>query len=427
MNKEGIASPVFLVSAARGRSRAGADPLPADQERAVREKPDRRHRLTPSPTGPQRFFGRPASRPHGLWHHLPTMRVLLTLALLAATVCAQGAEEFRVRSRLLSKFWRRAVYIEAGVVVPPKRDRRKKLPTCFNIHGFGGSHRVAWNVASRLQSKMEKGDYPRMIYVYLNAQFAQGHHEFADSANNGPWGKALTTEFIPALEKKFKADPEGRFLTGHSSGGWSSFWLQVTYPDFFAGTWSTAPDSMDFRDFTGVNIYEFKSVYVDPAGEDIPLMRQGSRWAMTIRQFVRNEERRGRQGGQFQSFDAVFSPRGRKRRPKPMFDRKTGEIDPKVAKAWEKYDIGLILRRDWKTLGPKLKGKLHAYCGTQDTFRLEGALRLIKKDLADLGSDAEIVLVEGRNHGSLMHPHPELWPNGLIDYIHRAMWKRWQG
>ena len=31
------------------------------------------------------------------------------------------------------------------------------------------------------------------------------------------------------------------------------------------------------------------------------------------------------------------------------------------------------LGRDWKTLGPELKGKLHAYCGTLDTFRLEGA------------------------------------------------------
>ncbi|MHC5032941.1 MAG: enterochelin esterase, partial [Planctomycetota bacterium] len=144
------------------------------------------------------------------------MRMLFTLLLLAATVCAGGAEEFRVRSRLLSKFWKRAVYIEAGVVVPPKRKRKEKLPTCFNIHGFGGSHRVAWNRASRLQSMMKKGDYPRMIYVYLNAQFEQGHHEFADSANNGPWGEALTKEFIPAYEKKFKADPEARFLTGHS-------------------------------------------------------------------------------------------------------------------------------------------------------------------------------------------------------------------
>ncbi len=71
--------------------------------------------------------------------------------------------------------------------------------------------------------------------------------------------------------------------------------------------------------------------------------------------------------------------------------------------------------------------KLHAYCGTLDTFRLEGALRLIKKDLADLGSDAEIVLVEGCNHGSLMGAHPRLWPGGLMDYIHRAMFRRWQG
>ena len=59
-----------------------------------------------------------------------------------------------------------------------------------------------------------------MIYVFLNARCALGHHEFADSVNNGPWGEALTTEFIPALEKEFGAfgAPRGRFLTGHSSG-----------------------------------------------------------------------------------------------------------------------------------------------------------------------------------------------------------------
>ena len=97
---------------------------------------------------------------------------------------------------------------------------------------------------------MVEREYPRLLYVYLNAQFPLGHHEFADSVNNGPWGKALTTEFIPQLEAKYgaAATPAGRFLTGHSSGGWSSLWLQVNYPEFFGGVWSTAPDPVDFRD-----------------------------------------------------------------------------------------------------------------------------------------------------------------------------------
>ena len=35
--------------------------------------------------------------------------------------------------------------------------------------------------------------------------------------------------------------PKGRFVTGHSSGGWTSLWLQITYADFFGGCWATAP------------------------------------------------------------------------------------------------------------------------------------------------------------------------------------------
>ncbi len=132
------------------------------------------------------------------------------------------------------------MFIEAGVVSPPTEklgDRRP--PVCYSIHGFGGSHRSAWRAGERLRKRMLEDDYPPMLYVFLNAQYPLGHHEFADSVNNGPWGQALTEEFIPALEEKFKAaaKPTARFLTGHSSGGWSSLWLQVAYPDFFGGTW----------------------------------------------------------------------------------------------------------------------------------------------------------------------------------------------
>ena len=151
------------------------------------------------------------------------------------------------------------------------------------------------------------------------------------------------------------------------------------------------------------------------------LMRSGPRFVVSIQQYVMREEQRRAEGGQFQSFDAVFSPKGKDGRPMKMFHRDTGRIDREVVKTWEKYDIGLILRRNWKMLGPRLKGKLHVYCGTLDTYRLEGAVRLMKKDLRKLGSDAEIILVEGRSHGSLFAPHKKHWPKGMMERIHRAM------
>ena len=216
-----------------------------------------------------------------------------------------------MKSELLSKFWGRDIVMQAGVVLPPDHDPQKKWAVCYDIHGFGGNHRVAWMHQRSLQSQMKDNDYPHMLYVFLNGNCPLGHHEFADSANNGPWGEALTTEFIPALEAKFSGDgrPAGRLLTGHSSGGWSSLWLQVTYPEFFGGTWSTAPDSVDFRDFTGIDVYGDDNAYFDSEGNERPLMRVGGKWTRTFRQFSVMETRTRDYGGQIASFDAVFSPR----------------------------------------------------------------------------------------------------------------------
>ncbi|RKZ12030.1 hypothetical protein DRQ53_15330 [bacterium] len=366
--------------------------------------------------------------------------IILTLLLPIASAFAQRrparfvesdrVKLFEMKSDLLSEFWGREIRMQAGVVLPSgwSPDSKKTWPVCYNIHGFGGSHRAAMRSGRKLMQAMDGGDYPRMLYVFLNASCPQGHHEFVDSVNNGPWGKALTTEFIPALELRFRAvaKPHGRFLTGHSSGGWSSFWLQITYADYFGGTWSTAPDSVDFRDFTGINVYAWKNAYTDPKGEPIQLMRRGKRWVMTIQQYVQREHARKSYGGQFSSFDYVFSPKGEDGRPLPLFDRKTGKIDPVVATSWEKYDIRLILKHHWKTLGPKLQGKLRIYMGTLDTFRLEGASKLLKQELAELGSDAEILLVEGRDHGSLFRPHPTLWPQGMMRHIHEDMWRTFE-
>jgi S-formylglutathione hydrolase FrmB len=330
---------------------------------------------------------------------------------------------FQRESPLLTAFWGRPIAMTAGVVLPPDFAKKEHLPVCYSIHGFGGSYRSAWRTGPRLLTAMEQGDYPRMIYVFLDASCPLGHHEFADSVNNGPVGQALITEFIPALEAEYGAygEPRGRFLTGHSSGGWSSLWLQVNYPEFFNGTWSTAPDSVDFHDFTGVDVYDWDNVYKDPDGAPIQLVRRHGEWAMTIEEFVQHEVQRQAYGGQFASFDAVFSPRGEDGRPMPMFDRETGAIDHEVGNAWAKYDITKVVQRNWDHLADALRGKVHVYVGTQDTFRLEGALHLFDAATKELGADFEILFVEGRDHGTLFQPHPEYWPEGMLEHIHRAM------
>lgn len=357
--------------------------------------------------------------------HLIVVTFVLSAALAAQDEFTHRPtlQLFEQRSALLSEFWGRDRTLRAGVVLPADLRADEQLPVCYSIHGFGGSHRSAVRLHDRLLDGMTKGDTPRMLYVFLDAQYSLGHHEFADSVNNGPWGAALTTEFVPALEARFHAfgQAKGRFLTGHSSGGWSSLWLQVTYPEFWNGTWSTAPDSVDFRDFTGIDIYRFDSAFVDPDGKPIQLMRRNGEWVTTIQKFVEGELSRSDHGGQFMSFNAVFSPRGDDGRPMHLFDPKTGKIDRAIAESWRKYDIADVLRKNWQVLGPKLAGKLHVYVGTQDTFRLEGAVRLLADDLQKLGSDAQFVFAEGRDHGTLLDAHPELWPQGMRERIHREM------
>jgi len=61
-----------------------------------------------------------------------------------------------------------------------------------------------------------------------------------------------------------------------------------------------------------------------------------------------------------------------------------------------------VLERNWKTLEPRLAGKLHVYMGAEDTFYLDGATALLKEALAKLGSDAVVELFPGKDHGSVL-------------------------
>jgi S-formylglutathione hydrolase FrmB len=308
-----------------------------------------------------------------------------------------------IESKLLSEFHKGPVRLRAGVVLPKTyaANPDKKYPIVYEIPGFGGNHFGAFLAATRDATDVAGVD---VLHVTLDPACRFGHHVFADSDNNGPCGQALITELIPQLEKKFRVigEPGARFLTGHSSGGWSSLWLQINYPEHFGGCWSTAPDSVDFRDFQKVNVYkEGESLFTDADGKLRPIARIKGKVVLHTKPFCDMEEVMGH-GGQFGSFEAVFGPRGSDGKPKRLWDRMTGKIDPEIAKTWERYDIRLVLERNWKTRAPNLAGKIHVYMGAEDTFYLDGATALLKESLARLGSDAVVEIFPGKDHGSLM-------------------------
>lgn len=310
-----------------------------------------------------------------------------------------------IESKLLTAFHGKPMKLRAGVLLPNSFAAApdKKYPVVYEIPGFGGDHHMVFSAEARNASDIAGVE---ALYVVLDPACRLGHHVFADSDNNGPVGRALVEELIPILEKSYRGvgRPEARLVTGHSSGGWSSLWLQVRYADVFGGVWSTAPDPIDFRDFQKVNIYApGTNLFRDEKGELRPLSRKNARGQLQYKSFSDMEVVAGR-GGQLFSFEAVFGPKGPDGQPVPLWDRTTGAIDPKVAQAWQRYDIRLVLERNWAVLEPKLRGKLHVYMGAEDTYLLEGATRLLQKSLKDLGSDAVVEIVPGRDHGNLLEP-----------------------
>src|SRR6266568_6234599 len=174
-----------------------------------------------------------------------------------------------IDSGFLAAFHCQKMTLRARVVLPKSfAEGDKKYPIVFEIPGFGGTHTLP-----HIFERQADVAGVEMIYVVLDPSCRTGHHVFADSDNNGPYGKALVEELIPHIEAKFRGlgEPRGRLLTGHSSGGWSSLWLQTTYPDFFGGTWSTAPDPVDFRDFQRVDLYKpGANVFTDADGNPRP-------------------------------------------------------------------------------------------------------------------------------------------------------------
>ncbi len=328
--------------------------------------------------------------------------------------------EVKLRSELLSKFHGRDVFERAIVVLPDGYDEHpdQRYPVAYAIPGFGGSERDAL----RYLPFADAGEEP-MIVVALSGQCQWGHHVYADSATNGPRGQALIEEMIPHIDEQFRtvASPDGRFVMGHSSGGWSSLWLQVEYPDTFGGVWSTSPDPVDFRDYQQINLYADppQNMYVDPKGNRRPLARRGTQPVLWYDDFTHMDNVIAR-GGQLRSFEAVFSPIDEQGLPRKLWNRKTGEIDPETAEAWKAYDIHLKLEREWPEIGPLLQGKLNIITGELDTFYLEGAVEKLKPALEKLGSDAVVEIIPGKDHGNIL-------TSGMMMRIRGEMMKKYKG
>jgi pimeloyl-ACP methyl ester carboxylesterase len=374
-----------------------------------------------------------------------------------------------IPSALLSNFHQRPIHLRCAVVLPIDYSPDRSYAALYHVPGFGGDHRDALRLAST-SSAAQQGtpQYTlarNLFEIVLDPESQNGHTLFADSANNGPVGKALITELIPELHRRFpalKSTPAARLLRGHSSGGWSTLWLATEYPDTFGACWSSSPDPVDFRRFQLTDIYSDSNLYFinPPAADaaDSPLARflqpaalirddsssraeicsyrrldrraRASKPIMSARRENLQEELLGpsnTSGQQWDSWFAVFGPRDNQGHPASLCDPVTGQIYPDIAAQYRNYDIADRLRRDPARYGPIFQQRIRLAVGDQDNFWLNEAVSLLKPEVEKLnflvlpeGQHGYIEIIPGADHGSIFASPPlRAFPEQMIDHLAR--------
>jgi hypothetical protein len=322
----------------------------------------------------------------------------------------EWVKHIKIQSQALTKFWGHPMYLGAIVVLPEgwAAHPNAHYPLLVNHghfpHDFSGFRTTPPDPAmtgyalERAQTQYKfyqdwtTGKLPHMLLLLV--QHANPYYDDSyavDSANVGPYGEALNRELIPQIEKQFRGIGQGwaRAIYGGSTGGWETLATQIFYPDDYNGAWGACPDPVDFHAYQTVNIYDDHNAYWTigpfgriaqsemrtPPGIILATTEGTNRWELVL-------GTHGRSGEQWDIWQAVFSPAGPDGYPVEIWDQRTGVINHEVAAYWrEHYDLTAILERDWKTLGPKLAGKLHVMVGTADTFFLDHAVHLMQASM----------------------------------------------
>ncbi len=355
-------------------------------------------------------------------------KVIPPIAPIADT---KYVRRMRIQSALLTRFWGTPMYLSATVLVPEGFDEhpqarfplmlfhdhfndafdefRTEPPDAglkpnyserFHLEGY---NRIQQEEAYKFYKTWTGAGYPRFLVVKI--QHANPYYDDSyavDSANLGPYGEAIETELMPAVEKQFRAIGAGwaRFLYGGSTGGWESLASQLFYPDHYNGAFVACPDPVDFHAYTNIDLYGQPNAFYlqgDHVRIEQPSMRDYLGHVLITQRGVNQYELalgdHGRSGEQYDIWQAVYGPVGEDGYPAKIFDKETGAIDPKVAAYWrEHYDLNAKLQREWATLQPKVEGKLHLYVGSDDTYMLNDAVYLMEDFLktANPPANAEV-------------------------------------
>jgi len=343
----------------------------------------------------------------------------------------------RIRSERLSKFWGRDIFLAAWVRLPwgfedhpqaryplviahghfpgeptgfretpPDPDLEPDYSKRFRLEGY---NRIQQEYAWQSHQDWIATGFPRVLLIEIQHPTPFYDDSYAvNSANNGPYGDAIQYELIPEIERRFRGLGAGwaRFVYGGSTGGWEAMAVQMFYPDDYNGAWIACPDPIDFRHYELINIYEDRNAYVTANPFKRTARPAHRNWLGQVDSTVEEQNRyeltlgtKGRSGDQWDAWESVYSPVGPDGYPRRIWNRLTGEIDPETAAYWrEHYDLAYILKRDWATLGPKLRGKLRIYTGDMDNYYLNNAVYNVEEFLKNADPPADAVVEYGDRH-----------------------------
>jgi hypothetical protein len=295
-------------------------------------------------------------------------------------------KRIKMQSQVLTKWWGQPIFLGATVLLPKDYDKHPdvRYPVNYIQGHFSLGAPGGFGRGGEFDKLWLADDTPRFIYVTLQHPSPYYDDSYAvNSENNGPYGEAIMQELLPAVETQFRVirQPWARMLSGGSTGGWIALAHQVFYPTFYGGAFASCPDSVDFNYHQIVNIYKDPNAYfidhgwmkVDrptqrrPDGNIVSMMKDENRYELTVGD-------KSRSGGQWDIWEATYSPVGKDGYPMRLWDKQTGAIDHAVAEKWKKYDLLEVLKTSWPTLGPNVGHKLNAYMGDMDSYYLNDAL-----------------------------------------------------
>ena len=332
----------------------------------------------------------------------------------------------KIRSKKLSKFWNRDIFLGANIVLPAGYDNKTRFPVIYHQNHWAGSDgaygygtnetfTAAWDAGEIPATNITAArPAPKFIMVSFRHETPYYDDSYAvNTANLGPYGDAINDELIPYIEDKFKTirAPYARVQDGGSTGGWESIANVIYRPDLFGVCFSSYPDSLDFNRHQDIELYTASNAYQRADGSSVASIRTYINGTEVIEATVAQENHweltfgtASRSFNQWDIWNAVFGIQGYNNYPLEPWDKVTGEIYPEAVEYWKPFDLSNYVVTNFnssRNLGAALAGRIFVYVGTWDNYFLnEGVMEFQKRtDAAGGPGWANITILPEKPHG----------------------------